>query len=378
MKFFSLLILVIASSFTFGQDVPSSIMDKTMIKIKVSGMVFNSGVDSVYISQLYGQTWMDHIGVPLDENGSFQFDGTLPNPDYYVLRFGKNHLNIILRDGSDIKVYGDGANINEFANFIGSDESHAINEYLRILQKWITIRDQAMLKIQADSTKKTEINKATSDEFNKFRSAQQNFVSKNTNSAALYPVLTQIDPKNDFATFESLVNQLNASFSASPTVQSINANMVKMKAEISANDPLGAGKLAPDFEEMKIDGTMMKLSDLRGSVVLLDFWASWCGPCRKENPTVVKAYKKYAEEGFTVMSVSLDKSKPAWEAAIAKDGLVWPNHVSDLKQWSSRVAKLYSVKGIPFTVLIDREGKIIRTKLRGADLEQELHRIFGH
>ncbi|MFT5859856.1 MAG: thiol-disulfide isomerase/thioredoxin [Flavobacteriaceae bacterium] len=368
MKFFSLLILSIASSLSFAQEA----------SIKVTGMVFNSGVDSVYISQLSQNTYIDLIGAPLDENGSFAFETVVPNPDYYVLRFGKNHLNIILRNGSDIKVYGDGANLNEFANFIGSDESHAINEYLRILQTWTVIRDQAVAQIQANPTKKDEINSATSGEFNKFRSAQQNFVSKNANSAALYPVLTQIDAKNDFATFESLVRQLNTAFRESPTIQAVNSTMVKMKAEISANDPLGAGKLAPDFEEKKIDGTMMKLSDLRGSVVLLDFWASWCGPCRKENPTVVKAYEKYAEEGFTVMSVSLDKSKPNWEAAIAKDGLVWPNHVSDLKQWSSRVAKIYGVSGIPFTVLIDREGKIIGTKLRGPALEQELHRIFGH
>jgi hypothetical protein len=246
MKFFSLLILSIASSLSFAQEA----------SIKVTGMVFNSGVDSVYISQLSQNTYIDLIGAPLDENGSFAFETVVPNPDYYVLRFGKNHLNIILRNGSDIKVYGDGANLNEFANFIGSDESHAINEYLRILQTWTVIRDQAVAQIQANPTKKDEINSATSGEFNKFRSAQQNFVSKNANSAALYPVLTQIDAKNDFATFESLVRQLNTAFRESPTIQAVNSTMVKMKAEISANDPLGAGKLAPDFEEKKIDGTI--------------------------------------------------------------------------------------------------------------------------
>jgi len=145
-----------------------------------------------------------------------------------------------------------------------------------------------------------------------------------------------------------------------------------------ANNILAPGKEAPDFEENKIDGTTMKLSDLRGKVVLLDFWASWCGPCRKENPAVVALYNKYKDDGFTIMSVSLDKNKDSWIAAIEKDGLTWPNHVSDLNFWSSRVPKMYNVRGIPFTVLIDEEGNIIKTKLRAHQLEIELKRIFGH
>jgi thiol-disulfide isomerase/thioredoxin len=121
----------------------------------------------------------------------------------------------------------------------------------------------------------------------------------------------------------------------------------------------------------------MKLSDLRGKVVLIDFWASWCGPCRKENPNVVKTYAKYKDAGFTVMSVSLDRDRNAWLAAIEKDQLSWPNHVSDLGHWSSRVPQMYGVKGIPFTVLIDQEGKIIKTNLRGEALEAELKKIYG-
>ena len=136
--------------------------------------------------------------------------------------------------------------------------------------------------------------------------------------------------------------------------------------------------MAPDFEEAMLDGKLMKLSDLKGKVVLLDFWASWCGPCRRENPNVVNLYKKYNKDGFTVLSVSLDKSKSSWEAAIEKDNLIWPYHVSDLQQWNSKVAKQYVVHGIPFTVLIDQEGKIIKTKLRGTELENELKRLFGH
>ena len=117
---------------------------------------------------------------------------------------------------------------------------------------------------------------------------------------------------------------------------------------------------------------------MRGKVVLIDFWASWCGPCRKENPNVVKTYAKYKDDGFTVMSVSLDTDKEKWLAAIKQDNLNWPNHVSDLRGWNNRVAALYEVKSVPFTVLIDQQGKIIKTNLRGEALESELQRIYGH
>ena len=118
------------------------------------------------------------------------------------------------------------------------------------------------------------------------------------------------------------------------------------------------GGEAPDFTMNTPDDVPMKLSEHRGKVLLVDFWASWCGPCRRENPTVVAAYKKYHEKGFDVLGVSLDKTKDRWLKAIEKDGLMW-HHVSDLKGWKNDAAKLYGVTSIPATVLLDREGKII-------------------
>lgn len=139
----------------------------------------------------------------------------------------------------------------------------------------------------------------------------------------------------------------------------------------------GIGAVAPDIAQPNPEGKIMKLSDLRGKYVLIDFWASWCGPCRRENPHVVALYNKYKEKGFDVFSVSLDRGKDAWVNAIAADKLSWPNHVSDLKYWSSEAAKLYGVSSIPATFLIDKEGRIIAKNLRGAELTNALRQIFG-
>ena len=137
------------------------------------------------------------------------------------------------------------------------------------------------------------------------------------------------------------------------------------------------GSIAPELEFSDPDGKVRKLSDLRGKVVLIDFWASWCGPCRRENPHVVAMYAKYHDRGFEVFSVSLDNNKDKWKEAIAKDNLSWPNHVSDLKGWGSAAAKLYGVSSIPSTFLVDKDGRIIAKGLRGEQLTAVLEQIFG-
>lgn len=139
---------------------------------------------------------------------------------------------------------------------------------------------------------------------------------------------------------------------------------------------LGPGDAAPDIVMAGLDGQERKLSDLRGKVVLIDFWASWCGPCRRENPHVVNAYRQYGPKGFEVFSVSLDKTQDKWEQAIAQDGLVWPNHVSDLAGWGNAAARLYGVNSIPHTVLIDADGNIIARNLRGRALTAQLAQLF--
>jgi peroxiredoxin len=198
-----------------------------------------------------------------------------------------------------------------------------------------------------------------------------NYLLSNKNDLAVLLFL-DIFPRDKHATLhQEVIKALYAKYPEHPIV----AERYKMENSPATSTAVGA--MAPELAFENPDGKIMKLSDLKGKVVLLDFWAAWCRPCRMENPNVVAAYKKYNSKGFEVFSVSLDRDKASWVKAIEADGLIWPNHVSDLGYWQSQGAKIYGVNSIPATFLIGKDGRIIAKTLRGAALEIALKELLN-
>ena len=185
--------------------------------------------------------------------------------------------------------------------------------------------------------------------------------------AAAYAVSRNllIEPKVEvletvYAAFDSTIKQSRYGKTINETVLAIKKTAV--------------GQPAPEFTMNNRDGKPVSLSNTRGKIMLLDFWASWCGPCRRENPNVVKAYEKFHAKGFNILGVSLDKDRDKWLEAIQKDKLVW-NHVSDLKGWSNEAAKAYGIRAIPANLLLDKDGKILAKNLRGEELMKKLAEV---
>lgn len=343
----------------------------------LKGQIFNTESDTLKMIQNNGQENHEVATILLDEKGFFEQSVTLKDKDYYILSLEDGQsINVIIEGSDTIKVYGDGRSFFFHTNIVNSEPSTSMLEFLRISAQYKQKLDSANRYLQANQDKKQEIQQEFQATYQAFLGQRQQFIANNTKSPALIAAISSVNVEQEFAVYETLIEELNNNFGVSPTVQRLFAEYGANKAQMIARMPIAPGSIAQEIALPNPEGDTMRLSDYKGKVVLLDFWAAWCGPCRRENPNVVNLYKEYHDQGFEVFSVSLDKTKDAWVKAIEQDGLIWEAHVSDLKFWSSSAAKTYKVSSIPFTVLIDREGKVIGTNLRGQELANTLKNIF--
>jgi peroxiredoxin len=199
--------------------------------------------------------------------------------------------------------------------------------------------------------------------------AKKYFESHNNSLLSLYAF-------NRFASFSGDYSTLGQDFNKLPVWAKESPDGKSIRAKINGATSTKIGATAKDFEQRSFTGNVVRLSDYKGKYVLLDFWASWCGPCRKEHPGLLKAYEIFKTKNFEIISISLDNNKQAWVKAIEKDGLLWPN-ISDLKGMQNEVAILYGVQSIPANFLINPDGKIINIGLSGSDLSEILNKLDG-
>lgn len=378
MRYIFIGISLIFNPLVFGQSKQQKEIATTK-PTQVSGTIVNTDQDSIFLIKNTGQNSFETFGKSaIDKDGNFKIETTLPYSDYYILKLSDGQsVNIVLRKAEELKVYADGSNMFQFTNFVGANDSKLMNEFLKLNFVYQQQLDSARIIVRNDPSKQKEVNQSFQQVHQQFVQQRTNFIQQNLQSPALIVTLNSFNIEQEFEAYAQVVKALKNSYPESPTVQEVVKNMDALSKKYGANKPLSAGSEVPNIVMSNPDGEELSLKDYKGKIVLIDFWASWCGPCRKENPTVVKLYNKYKDAGFDVFSVSLDRQKDRWIAAIEQDQLTWEGHVSDLKGWKNVAAQAYGVTGIPFTVLLDKDGKVINTNLRGFQLEQTLQSIFG-
>ena len=350
--------------------------------VSLSGII-DEAVNSTItiVNQNINQGRVPVATISTDENGVFKSDFKIPFSDFYIFKLENGQaLNLVLKPKSSIVVNGRFDDLLNDSEIKGSIESSQMKDFYQKFVPHKEFEDSLRQVLKLDPSKQVEVNNAFQMKAILFNTYRNTYINNNVNSPAILAALSNVNSEKEFDLFKQIINKLNKSFPESPTSKMLVGHIAKLEAQKKVDEKIGPGKIAPEIIVTGIDGKELKLSDLKGKVVLIDMWASWCGPCRRENPNVVKAYNKYNKDGFEVFSVSFDKPgmKARWLAAIQQDGLTWSYHGSELKGFNNQAARDYSVRGIPFTCLIDAEGKIIKTGLRGGALEHELKTIFGY
>ncbi len=345
--------------------------DVFTIEGKVPGMT----TGKIYLSEFAINGKRDSTTI---QNGSFSFKGKADEPTPYILSLESNFVNkpllMFFAENGSIKIKVNVADIKK--SDVKGSQSH--KEYVIYQNKTQTFVEQItnLSNRRKDVAKQNtvildSITAAWDALAAKKKEAEKEFIKANPNSVVSAWVITRsfiFQPELEI--LESLYNGL------SPAVQAT-SYALKVKERLDVEKLSSVGQSALDFSQADTLGKTVSLKDFRGQYVLLDFWASWCVPCRMENPNVVKAFQSNKDKNFTVLSVSLDRpgKQQAWLAAIHKDNLTW-THVSDLKFWDNEVAKLFGINAVPSNFLIDPAGRIVAKNLAGAELIEKLREVL--
>ena len=328
--------------------------------------------------KVYLQKIVDDKPVSIDStevvSGKFTFKGKMEMPDLRILRLNsQDYLAQFFLDNANIIVTAKKDSLRR-TKITGSPTQDIfqiyINEMEKLNKEINTLKGKYQSAIStgnSETAEKAKIDGKAMIDNNKVFT--KNFVKEHSNSVvSAFITLNQLANQVDVKELDSIASKFSPEIGSSVYV-------VKLKEIIQLKKSTDIGAVAPDFTMNDPDGKPIKLSSLRGKVVMVDFWASWCGPCRQENPNIVKLYGQFHPKGFEIIGVSLDRTKEEWMKAIKADNLTWI-HVSDLKFWQNAAARLYAVNLIPQSFLLDKDGKIIGKGLRGEELGKKLAQLF--
>ena len=355
------LIVLIAIAFTACKPKDSFTIDGTFQNPGAEKKVFLYGMQS---SQMVA---IDSTN--LSEKGEFKFIRKTPSVDFFRVSVGNHEFMLIAKNGDEIKLEADLADKTMAYKISGANEVEKLSElnairnnFAKQVEKLQANFDSKVASQPQDRATILEEMKPQYESYIKQLNSQiLKFAADNKGTLASFYAMNTLSPQEFEAELVKFADEVKDEIKGNATVDTFVKQMALLKT-------VQIGQVAPAFTANTADGKAVSLSDYKGKYVLVDFWASWCQPCRQENPNVVKMYNKYKNNNFDVLGISLDTDKAAWLGAVKADGLTW-THVSELKDFNGETVKKYQVQAIPTSYLIDPAGKIAAKNLRGDELD---------
>jgi thiol-disulfide isomerase/thioredoxin len=381
-------ILVLTSALFFFGCKNNSIQISGKLEKPVKG-------ELIYLDELKANNLKTVDSLQISEDGKFEFRREVELPTFYLLKLNDNNFfTILVEPGDKLKISARYDSLNYPKSVSGSKGTEKMVEYNKALKKTIN-KLMSLNEIYNQNTDSPELPKVihsldsiAQKYLKEINTYTKKYIDDNITSlvslVALYqqvaPQVYVLNPVDDLNYFVKVDSALSSRYPESEPVKALHEQVQSLITRVNGqkgqNSLLKVGDLAPEITLPSPKNEIINLSSTRGKIVLLDFWASWCSPCRKESPNLVKAYNLYRDKGFQIFQVSLDKAKEDWIKGIEDDKLGQWIHVSDVKYWNSVVVPLYKIESIPFNLLLDKDGKILATNLRGDSLQAKLGEIF--